>query len=40
MPDIRKAKSYIFDVYASENLIASELKFNVKSEVTIEKDLF
>lgn len=40
MPDIRKAKNYIFDVYASENMIASGLQFNVKSEVTVEKDLF
>lgn len=40
MPDIRKAKNYIFDVYASENLIASGLQFNVKSEVIVEKDLF
>lgn len=40
MPDIRKAKEYIVDVYASDNLIASGLQFNVKSEVTIEKDLF
>ena len=40
MPDIRKAKNYIFDVYASENLIAQGLQFDVKSEVTVEKDLF
>lgn len=40
MPTIHKTKDYIFDVYASDNLISSGLSFKVKSEGAIEKDLF
>ncbi len=40
MPDIRKSKTYRFDVFWANNLIASNLEFTVKSEVTVEKDLF
>lgn len=39
MPQIKRAKTYTVDVYASNNLVASGLSFTVKKEGSQEKDL-
>ena len=39
MPKLKKAKSYNVDVFASNNLIASGLSFEIKKESSQEKDL-
>lgn len=40
MADIRKSRTYHFDVFWKNNMIASNMEFVVKNEVTVEKDLF
>lgn len=40
MPEIKRAKKYLVDVYACGNLIASSLPLNVKKESGGEKNLF
>lgn len=39
MPQLKKAKHYVLDVYTSNNLIATGLKFEIKKESSQEKDL-
>ena len=39
MPKLKKAKRYNVDVFASNNLIASGLSFEIKKESSQEKDL-
>ena len=39
MPQLKKAKRYSVDVYASNNLIATGLSFEIKKESSQEKDL-
>ncbi len=39
MPQLKKAKRYSVDVYASNNLIVSGLSFEIKKESLQEKDL-
>ena len=39
MPDIKKAKTYYFNVYSSNNLVASDLSFTVKKESSQEKNI-
>lgn len=39
MPQLKKVKCYTADVYSSNNLIASGLKFEIKKESSQEKDL-
>ena len=40
MPDIKKSGKYSLDVYSGDNLIASELEFEVRKESSSERDLF
>ena len=40
MPKLKKSKKYNVDVFASNNLVASDLTFEIKKEISQEKDLF
>ena len=39
MPDIKKAKTYMLDVYSKGNIIAEKLKLIVKKEGVSEQDI-
>ena len=39
MPQLKKAKQYKVDIFVSNNLIASDLSFEIKKESSQEKDL-
>ena len=40
MPKLNKAKKYNVEVFVSNNLVASDLTFEIKKEISQEKDLF